>query len=237
MMLRPNFATTAAFMMALAICAPSANAQYQQPQSSSGLFGSRSVGGGVTAGSSSAFGSASQGQGGLAQPAQQSAGLVTGNERFVRDARAPGQFVGADSADSSAFNSMQQTGGRNTMMRGNQFSQFNQLGQFLRNQQFNPNQAGANAPRQRAQIPVALRLGFEAPVVPAAPVQTRLTTRVQRVLNVAPSRPVTINVEGRVAILRGTVATEHEKLLAEKLAMLEPGISEVKNDLVVAPPR
>ena len=48
------------------------------------------------------------------------------------------------------------------------------------------------------------------------------------------ARPVRQDVEG--IPLRGQVASDYEKNLAERLAMLEPGVSAVRNELELAPP-
>ena len=46
--------------------------------------------------------------------------------------------------------------------------------------------------------------------------------------------PVNVSLVGQTAVLRGTVATEAERQLAEGVARLEPGVMAVRNELVVA---
>lgn len=46
--------------------------------------------------------------------------------------------------------------------------------------------------------------------------------------------PVRVQIKGKTAVLRGTVATEHARNRAGQLAILEPTISHVQNDLQVA---
>ena len=46
---------------------------------------------------------------------------------------------------------------------------------------------------------------------------------------------VTVSMEGSTAVLTGTVATEHARDVLESLAMLEPGIAAVRNELLVNP--
>jgi osmotically-inducible protein OsmY len=48
--------------------------------------------------------------------------------------------------------------------------------------------------------------------------------------------PVTVTVQGETAVLRGRVATDHDRLLAEALAQMQPGIWKVQNELVVESP-
>jgi len=45
-----------------------------------------------------------------------------------------------------------------------------------------------------------------------------------------------VTIEGETAVLRGVVATEHDRRIAEQVARLEPGIRRVENLLTVAPP-
>jgi hypothetical protein len=47
---------------------------------------------------------------------------------------------------------------------------------------------------------------------------------------------IEVSLEGGTAVLRGTVASENERALAEQVAMLEPSISEVRNELTVQVP-
>lgn len=46
---------------------------------------------------------------------------------------------------------------------------------------------------------------------------------------------VQVAFEGGTAILRGVVATPNDRILAEQIALLEPSVSAVRNDLTVAP--
>ena len=64
------------------------------------------------------------------------------------------------------------------------------------------------------------------------------TTIQRRFTNIQPLRTVgdsiQVDVVNRVATLRGVVETERQKEMAERMARLEPGISTVVNELVVA---
>lgn len=48
---------------------------------------------------------------------------------------------------------------------------------------------------------------------------------------------ITASSIGRKMILQGQVATERDRLLAERMARMEPGVDEVRNDLIVVPVR
>ncbi len=84
------------------------------------------------------------------------------------------------------------------------------------------------------KVRVNLRPTFDFPrrsdVEVAAGVQTRLD-KVMRERGVTMPQ---VELAERTATLRGTVRTEHDKALVEKLVSIEPGVSQVENRLVVA---
>lgn len=91
--------------------------------------------------------------------------------------------------------------------------------------------------RGRSTMRIPVRLGFQpaavAPVTRAQNFEARLTN----LPNLPSAKNITVSVSGRTAILTGSVGSEHEKELLARLAKLEPGISDVQNDLeVVAVP-
>jgi len=47
---------------------------------------------------------------------------------------------------------------------------------------------------------------------------------------------VNVSVQGDTVTLRGTVSSENDRLLAAQMAMLEPSVSSVRNELTVAVP-
>lgn len=94
---------------------------------------------------------------------------------------------------------------------------------------------------QRRQLRVPLRLGTEvdvfgtgprgtAPAVSAARLQGRLANnpRVKAMGSVA------VAVEGQTVVLKGSVASDHDRQLLARMLLLEPGISDVRNELQVA---
>jgi len=207
---------------------------------SSGLFGDRSLGGsgGLSAGNRT-FSSGAPGS--RTQDADTSAGLLSGNERFVRatsqEQRESGQrqFVGSDTSDMNNFlSAMQEMRGGNA---GGGLSGLRNAGQ----RPGGANQPGARSGaggRAREQVRNSLTLGFR-PLGPQLDprgfdqrgiVLTKILERSSRVQIIA---PVEVAVEGQTAILRGTVASQHDRVLAEQLVRLEPGIWDVRNELVV----
>jgi hypothetical protein len=77
-------------------------------------------------------------------------------------------------------------------------------------------------------------IGFESTAGTANP---RLSAELQSQLANSPSFPggknVTVTVENNVVILRGKVADEHERDLAEAVVRLSPGVYNVQNELMV----
>jgi hypothetical protein len=149
------------------------------------------------------------------------------NENFQADNRGLGIVGGA--APEGGF-----TGQAGTENGGNNFgggaggaggfgSFFNSFNQQL-------NQQGQNTDRS---IRVPMRLGF----VQVRPAPRILSGRVARQLTKLPksmgSHSVSVVMEGKTAVLQGVVKTDHSRVIAERLALLEPGISRVRNELVV----
>jgi hypothetical protein len=63
-----------------------------------------------------------------------------------------------------------------------------------------------------------------------------LAEQLERVLRNGLRSPMEVTVQNETATLRGKVATEHDRLLAEHIARFEPGVRFVKNELTVAKP-
>jgi hypothetical protein len=70
-----------------------------------------------------------------------------------------------------------------------------------------------------------------------APAPSRVQTELQQYLASSerlPSRGnIRVDVEGPVVVLRGTVADDHERRLAEAVARLTPGVHDLRNELTV----
>jgi len=66
------------------------------------------------------------------------------------------------------------------------------------------------------------------------PADVVLAERLRRVLTDRLRSPLEVSIQHETAILRGTVATEHDRILAGHLARFEPGVRNVKNELTVA---
>jgi hypothetical protein len=161
--------------------------------------------------------------------------MITGDERFVRENREVGQLVGGSAEGVGNLRGQEatnnpQTGrqpSRNTAFGGRGgFNQFNQL--------FNA--SGRNTlQNQRSRLRIPVQLGFAPVNAPASPqVATRVQQRLMTVTQLNATSPLLVEMEGRVAVLRGAVGSEHDRNLAARLVMLEPGVSNVRNELQVA---
>jgi hypothetical protein len=213
----------------------------------SGLFGSRSLGqsGGIQPSQSSLFGgtggSASTRGGNNAASGLFQTNAPTMEQRSINAGRNLSQsFVGADAVDVTGVGTA--GGGATTRLQGarglqNQFGQ-NQFRQFdMLRQQFQ-NFNNLNQQNRPTQVRIALTLGFTPPTPPSTPTVTQTAMQVQRRLPRLPGVTLVENpqvlMEGRTAIVRGTVATERDRELVSRLLMLEPGVSSVRNELRVA---
>jgi hypothetical protein len=110
--------------------------------------------------------------------------------------------------------------------------------------QMGRNQMGMGQNRNSTVRPIRPRLsiGFTPPPIAAPQVTTALNTRFNELgsqregIRIESRGPVQVSLDGQTAILRGVVATEHDREVAATMALLEPGVSQVKNELRVAPP-
>jgi hypothetical protein len=208
------------------------------------LFGSRTMG--TATGPSGTLGGGGGGLGGLGSGLGGAQGLsgmlqgnlATGNERFVRGNQ--GGFIGADAAEVSAVtNAMAGAAAGRTNNRGGQNGQLrNSSGQNGRrtNQAGRGGQNTGRGGRGQRMVQPELRVAFRHPELVPATVSASLTARIQRDLSSRLGNVAGVEVAGRVVTLRGSVASRYDRIVAEKLVMLEPGVSRVRNELRVVPP-
>ncbi len=179
------------------------------------MFGSRSAGGGL--------GGNSQGTdvGGV--------GTLNFNERFIRGNRRSGSFVGGDSKDRRGFVGSQQGGqtgrARPTISR--------------------PRPSSAPDANRTAAAAGRSHSGLYEPRLSVAFEVTRrseeaIAEDLARLLEASPgfhsTSRIEVSVAGAIATLRGEVASERDRTLAERLILFEPGIDSVRNELKVKPP-
>jgi hypothetical protein len=156
-------------------------------------------------------------------------GMVQGNERFVPGVRQPGQFVGADAADVPSF----LTDVATASALPNQYR-----GRYLPEQRYpdgqrvNPvyGQWQPTAPQVRYRV--SHNVGFNYNVPSSSALESQLASRLQRLPEF---RAVEVTLDQRTVVLRGSVATPHERDLAETMMRLEAGVDNVQNQLAVSP--
>ena len=143
--------------------------------------------------------------------------------------RQPGTFVGADSLDSTSYmlGSLMATNAAaasayNSMGYGGGMANRGAAGAYG---------AGSNA----SPVFLGLRMAGDLRVPPNPRLSSVLTEHVVKAMRLPAGAPVAVAVQGSTAVLQGTVATEHDRELAEALVRLEPGISHVVNELQIAP--
>jgi len=103
-----------------------------------------------------------------------------------------------------------------------------------RNTAQNPLQEGEIRSRRQIPIQVTYNIDFPVPAVPSSNVARKLSNELSSSPTIGAYGPVSVRLEGATAILRGTVPTDHDRILAAQLALLEPRVSQVRNELQVA---
>jgi BON domain len=96
---------------------------------------------------------------------------------------------------------------------------------------------GGTSPQSNpaAQVRMQIAIAFpRARGVASSQVSTAFAGRLATLPALHWSSPPKVEMQGRTAVLRGTVATEHDRDLAERVARLEPTVSQVVNLLAVA---
>lgn len=111
-----------------------------------------------------------------------------------------------------------------------------QLGGLFGVTRFDNSGAAASAAARMVVRRPAVNL--EAGFIAAEPAPSEITARVQKVLTNVPAlgkgSRIEVVMDGPTLVLRGTVAGDHEKQVAGTMALLEPGVSAVRNELKVA---
>lgn len=202
----------------------------QRGSTSTGVFGSRSVGGSINSQGGSAFGSG-QGRGALegtsagsridqlVGSAGEGSGL-DGSERFVRGNRQAGQFVGNGTQDAFVG-----------ALTGAALNGFNTgIGQRIAPQR-DGRDLNDNSQR-RVNVRTQLSIGFRY----SRPQPSIIEAKNRKLLNssaLGRLGQIEMTLEDQTARLTGTVASEADRELAARLVRLSPGVSQVENLLEV----
>lgn len=154
-------------------------------------------------------------------------GSVKFNERFIRGNRRPGDFVGRDARERKGFVGTQQ-GGQSRRARPVVTGRVQGAPDANRT---------ASHPGAHGSGPAEPRLSVAFPVTP--PTGEEVAASLARQLQASPGFQATsrieVSVEDGRATLRGEVASARDRTLAEQLALFEPGIDSVRNELKVKP--
>jgi hypothetical protein len=175
------------------------------------------------------------------------AGQPGSNLMIQRSSNQAGDFIGTSSRDANqGFVGSRSSGATGT---GSSRSSSNRSGssrygssQYGSSQYGSSNRGGGSTRSSRggrntqAEVRAVVRLGFQAPRPVATEIAPQLQSRLQRIMALAAGEPsgVRVRIENGTATLQGTVATDHARVIAERLALLEAGIWKVNNELVVA---
>jgi hypothetical protein len=155
----------------------------------------------------------------------QSTTLSAGNTPIQR-----GNAINRDTG--STINSNYDVIGGQAGSTNNQFaSLISQMGRQM-NQGGNFNQQGGrNAARPSIRIP--LRLGFVAKPISAPVFSARFEGRISKLSGLSATAPIKITMDGSTAVLTGEVASAQDRELAAGVALLEPEVESVRNELTV----
>jgi osmotically-inducible protein OsmY len=191
------------------------------------MFGNRSTGTGVSRLQSNFRGGGATGQGRFA-----GMGLADATQGFTVGGRREGLVGGNDVqtfmgglASGMAMGGLQ-GGGRGGFQQGR--------GGRGNQQQNNQGRNNGRGGRQQRQVRTVIDVGFSMPPRNQSAIATTVAQRLAQSRGVEARSPVTVTMSGRVAVLSGVVPTDHARNLAEQLALLEPGVSRVQNDLTIA---
>ncbi len=155
--------------------------------------------------------------------------IVDESARYLRGNRAATDFVGSVSADSSRFVGMSQAG----TGEGLQSAVDDTLQVETTAERVNRLVEPVVPPRLRLNAP-RLELGFAARPQSTQQVQVTAVQRLQSTLPGLDSDSFEVSVAEGVATLRGSVASERDRRMAELLLSFEPGIGRIQNEMTVA---
>jgi osmotically-inducible protein OsmY len=216
---------------------------------SAGLFGTRTIGQNVTAGVSTFGGTSSMGgMSGMGMSNTSGLSGMTGTTGISQTSTSTGQFIGANTGQTGFVGAAQagtQNSSRNsTQSYGLNSGNYGSSGNYSSSNQYNRgsqqynsnygqsgygNQSGSN----QNQLSVVRRVVIDFPKKSNADISSALSQRLQKTAGLHCLSPLEASFQGDTLILKGVVATAHDRDLAERLARLEPGVDQIQNDLVV----
>lgn len=163
------------------------------------------------------------------RPSDKDIGDISGNERFLRGNRPRNVLVGHDLQ------------GRQTFVGKQQGTIVGQVPPSVTRARVRP-RPDVNASRlrtnetRRGVYEPRLVVEFQYQRPSSAKVAHKLTEMLNAAAPIARRGKIDVTLDGRRATLQGVVESEKDRRLAENLVRLEPGVSEVVNQLRVRPP-
>lgn len=218
------------------LAAASVQAQFGSNTAAQGTAPNRTMGGGIPSGrQSNLFSSGTAAQSAAAKTGQ-TASNAPGSTPMgqanwaIQRQHGAGSFVGTDSGDATEFVGAQQT------PEGAGAAASNALGLGL-GLRFNT-RVNQMLPLRKANdlYYPRVEVGFAPPQRDTQALSAGLTRQVQACHSLRLTSPVEVSVEGQTATIRGAVASERDRALAERLVLFEPGISAVRNLLTLPAP-
>jgi osmotically-inducible protein OsmY len=238
------------------MCGPQVVCGQQMGSSSggqSGMFGSRSLGSTLSAGqgsfSGSSMGMGSQmggqmGSSGSSRGFGSSMGGQSNSTSVGGQARRAGDFVGVNAQQQAGrgFVGAVQATGAAGASQSNYGAGISPIASFGSGQgrmgqgsgMYGAGRYGAQGRSNASLIRTELSVGFDAPAANSQKLSSTLTQQLAGLPALHWRTPGQVEIQGRMAILRGVVATEHDRDLAERVVRLAPGVEQVQNQLVVA---
>jgi osmotically-inducible protein OsmY len=196
---------------------------WAQYGTSSGMFGSRSMGSTLSSGTRTF-------SAGATTSSTDTAGQISGSERFLRANKRAGNFIGTDSTEAAYA------------MRN--FSVYGTTGTARQQQNRgtlrSSTAAAAQPAAQTNAVPpfqTGISAAFTHPELPVRQLSESLARHMEGVRGIKAAKSVQVAIQGDTAVLRGQVATARDRALLEQIARLEPGVWNVRNELTVSPPK
>lgn len=176
-------------------------------------------------GGGGAMGGGAMGGGAMGGGGQQAGVMGGGGLTQTAGTGVAGPFGGGAAAPGGAMGGMGgMMGGMGGMGGMGARGQFGAMNNLFNNQGMN--QFGGE---QQKRLPTRLRVSFSHPTVSAGVANSSLQQRVGLL-----SIPgVSVAVAGQVATVRGTVASEDQRRMVARFVSLEPGVTQVDNQLQV----
>jgi hypothetical protein len=84
-------------------------------------------------------------------------------------------------------------------------------------------------------VPIRLQIGFDAPRATGGALTSTVQTRLREVAAIRRLGRPQVSVEGGVVVLTGTAPTESQRMLIETIVSQQPGVSAIRNEIVIGP--